>query len=75
MCWLSGSLTCRLPNVMRFPPARRSRKFKLIDVWLLVNEVSTLSLDLLTTQTMVTTGILPHKENPHGRAGIEPGTS
>ena len=27
MCWLSGSLTCRLPNVMRSPPARRSRKF------------------------------------------------
>ena len=27
------------------------------------------SLILLTTQTMVTTGILPHKENPHGRTG------
>ena len=40
----------------------------LIDVWLLVDEVSTLSLNLLTTQTMVTTGILPHKENSHGRA-------
>ena len=24
MYWLSGSLTCRLPNVMRSPPARRS---------------------------------------------------
>jgi len=24
MCWLSGSLTCRLPNVMRSPPAKRS---------------------------------------------------
>jgi len=24
MCWLSGSLTCGLPNVMRSPPARRS---------------------------------------------------
>ena len=45
--------------------------FTLIDVWLLVDEVSTLSPNLLTTQTMVTTGILPppHKENPHGRAG------
>ena len=41
----------------------------LIDVWLLVSEVSTLNLILLTTQTMVNTGILPHKENPHGRAG------
>ena len=38
------------------------------DVWLLVDEVSTLTLNLLTTHTMVTTGILPHKENPHGRA-------
>ena len=27
MCWLSGSLTCRLPIVMRSPSARRSRKF------------------------------------------------
>jgi hypothetical protein len=24
MCWLSGSLTCRIPNVMRSPSARRS---------------------------------------------------
>ena len=24
MCWLSGSLTCRLPNLMRSHPARRS---------------------------------------------------
>ena len=36
----------------------------LIDVWLLVDEVSTLSLNLLTTQTMVTTGILP----PEGKS-------
>ena len=27
MYWLAGSLTCRLPNVVRSPPARRSRKF------------------------------------------------
>jgi hypothetical protein len=27
MCWLAGSLTCRLPNVMWSPPAKRSRKF------------------------------------------------
>jgi hypothetical protein len=40
-----------------------------LKIWLLVDEVSTLSLNLLTIQTMVTTGILPHKENPHGRAG------
>ena len=41
----------------------------LIELWLLVTEVSTLSLILLTTQTMVTTGVLPLQ------AGIEPGTS
>ena len=34
MCWLSGSLTCRLPNVMRSPPARRSRKFS--HCWLIL---------------------------------------
>ena len=28
-----------------------------------------LSLNLLTTQTMVTAGIFPFKENSHGRAG------
>ena len=27
MCWLSESLTCRLPNMMSSLPARRSRKF------------------------------------------------
>ena len=27
MCWVAGSLTCRLISVMRSPPARRSRKF------------------------------------------------
>ena len=36
----------------------------LIDFWLLVDEVSTLSLNLLTTHTMVTTGILP----PQGKS-------
>ena len=72
MCWLSGSLTCRLRNVLRSPPARSSQWIQslLIDFWLFIDEVSTLSLNLLTTQTMVTTGILsPHKENSHGRAG------
>jgi hypothetical protein len=61
MCWLSESLTCRLPNVRRSAPARRSREFNhcWLIFWLLVDEVSTLSLNLLITQTMVTTGILP----------------
>ena len=42
MCWVAGSLTCRLTSVMRSPPARRSRKDQslLIDFWLLVYEVS-----------------------------------
>ena len=34
-----------------------------------------LSLNLLTTQTMVTTGIFPCKEIPTVEPGIEPGTS
>ena len=59
-------------SVVRSPPARRSLSWiqsLLIDLWLLVIEVSNLSLILLTTQTMVTTGSSPHKENPHSRAG------
>ena len=71
MCWLS--------LVVRSPPARRSLSWiqsLLIELWLLVTEVSTLSLILLTTQTMVTTGILPlpGKIAMVG-PGIEPGTS
>ena len=71
MCWLS--------LVVRSPPARRSLLWiqsLLIELWLLVTEVSTLSLILLTTQTMVTTGILPlHGKIPMVEPGIEPGTS
>ena len=65
MSWCAGCLgvwLCRLPNVVRSPPARRSLSWVqslLIELWLLVIEVSTLNLNLLTTQTMVTTGILP----------------
>ena len=48
----------------------------LIELWLLVTEVSTLSLILLTTQTMVTTGILPLQGKiPMVEPGIEPETS
>ena len=43
MCWLAGSLTCRLPNVMRFPPARRSRKFN--HYWLMFGSSRTRFLD------------------------------
>ena len=71
MCWLS--------LVVRSPPARRSLSWihsLLIELWLLVTEVSTLSLILLTTQTMVTTGILPLQGKiPMVELGIEPGTS
>ena len=35
MFLLSGSLTCRLPNVMRFPPARRSLVSSIIVDWCL----------------------------------------
>ena len=54
-------------SVVRSPPARRSLSWiqsLLTDFWLLVIEVSTLSLILLTTQTMVTTGIIP----PQGKS-------
>ena len=71
MCWLS--------LVVRSPPARRSLSWiqsLLIELWLLVTEVSTLNLILLTIQTMVTTGILPLQGKiPIVEPGIEPGTS
>ena len=71
MCWLSV--------VVRSPPARRSLSWiqsLLNELWLIVTEVSTLSLILLTTQTMVTTGILPLQGKiPMVEPGIEPGTS
>ena len=71
MCWLS--------LVVRSPPARRSLSWiqsLLIELWLLVIEVSTLTLILLTTQTMVTTGILPLQGKiPMVEPGIETGTS
>ena len=35
MCWLSGSLTCRIPNVMRSPPARRSLVSSITVDWLM----------------------------------------
>ena len=71
MCWLS--------LVVRSPPARRSLSWiqsLFIELWLLVTEVSTLSLIILTTQTMVTTGSLPLQGIiPMVEPGIEPGTS
>ena len=71
MCWLS--------LVVRSPPARRSLSWiqsLLIELWFLVSEVSTLNLILLTTQTMVTTGIIPLQGKIHMlEPEIEPGTS
>ena len=71
MCWLSV--------MVRSPPARRFLSWiqsLLIELWLLVTEVSTLSLILLTTQALVTTGILPLQGKiPMVDSGIEPGTS
>ena len=71
MCWLS--------LVLRSPPGRRSLSWiqsLLIELWLLVIEVSALSLIILTTQTMVTTGIFPLQGKiPMVEPGIERGTS
>ena len=76
---LSLSLMCWLSLVVRSPPTRRSLSWiqsLLIELWLLVTEVSTLSLILLTTPTMVTTGILPLQGKiPMVEPEIEPGTS
>ena len=74
MSWCAGCLGVQLIDFLTlWGPLQRGDilwvQSLLIDFWLLVDEISTLSLILLTTQTMVTTGILPHKENPHGRAG------
>ena len=58
-------------SVVRSPPARISLSWiqsLMIDLWLLVIEVTTLSLILLTTQTMVTTGMIPPtRKNPGNR--------
>ena len=77
--WVLYELMYRLPLAVRSPPARRSLSWiqsLLIELWLLVTEVSTLSLIVLTTHTMVTTGILPLQGKiPMVEPGIEPGTS
>ena len=57
MCWLAGSLTCRLPNVVRSPPARRSRKF--IHYWLMFGSSLT---RLYNTQRRTTDGRTPLDE-------------
>ena len=68
MSWCAGCLSWWGP--LQRGDLWRGFNQLLIDVWLLVSEVSTLNLILLTTQTMVTTGILPPQGNPPGRTGI-----
>ena len=71
MCWLS--------LVVRSPPARRSLSWiqsLLIDLWLLVNEVSTLSLILTNYPDYGHYGDPPPtRKIPMVEPGIEPGTS
>ena len=62
MSWCAGCLSWWGP-LQRGDLCRGFSRL-LIDVWLFVSEVSTLNLILLTTQTMVTTGILP----PQGKS-------
>jgi hypothetical protein len=57
MCWLANYRGGEVPSSEEISVV--DSIIFLIDLWLLVNEVSTLRLNLLTTQTMVTTGILP----------------
>ena len=74
MSWCAGCLSWWGP-LQRGDLCRGFNEL-LIELWLLVTEVSTLNLILLTTQTMVTTGILPLQGKiPMVEPGIEPGTS
>ena len=71
MCWLSGSLTCRLPNVMWSPPARSLVSSINVD-WFLAPR--RWGFNLKSNYTNYPDhghhGDPPsHKENPHGRAG------
>ena len=58
MCWLAGSLTCRLPNVVRPPPVMRSRKFS--HCWLMFG--SSFTRFLYHTQRRTTVGRTPLDE-------------
>ena len=69
MSWCAGCLSWWGP--LQRGDLCRGFSQLLIDVWFVVSEVSTLNLILLTTQTMVTTGILP----PQGRSPLWSGES
>ena len=72
MCWLSGSLTCRLPNVMRSPPARRSLVSSVTVDWCLAPRRWGFYLKSKSTNYPDHGhhgDPPPHMENPHGRAG------
>ena len=72
MCWLSGSLTCRLPNVMRSPLARRSLVSSITIDWCLAPRRWGFYLKSKSTNLpgpWSPRWSSPHKENSHGRAG------
>ena len=78
MCWLSGSLTCRLPNVMRSPPARRSLVSSITVDWCLAPRRWGLYLKSRSTNypDHGHHGDPPPKRKiPMVKPGIEPGTS
>ena len=72
LCWLSGSLTCRLPNVMRSPPARRSLVSSVTVDWCLALRRWGFYLKSKSTNYPEHGhhgNPSSHKENSHGRAG------
>ena len=72
MCWLSGSLTCRLSNVMWSPPARKSLVSSITVDWFLAPRRWGFYFESKSTNypDHGHHGDPPtHKENPHGRAG------
>ena len=71
MCWLSGSLTCRVPNVMRSPPARISLVSSVTVDWCLAPHRWGFYLESKPTNYPDHghhEDPPPHKENPHGSA-------
>ena len=72
MCWLSGSLTCRLPNVMKSPPPRRSLVSSIIVDWFLAPRRWGFYLKSKSTNYPDHghhEDPPPTRKNPHGRAG------
>ena len=78
ICWLSGSLTCRLPNVVRSPPARRSLMSSITVDWFLAPHKWGFNLKFKSTN-YPDHGHYgdppPTRKIPMVEPGIEPGTS